>query len=1163
MLGRLLAGVLIGAAAIPVPAVAAGPSAAVGKEKGSEQAQSITLITGDVVRLAPVEGGKFAASVTPAAGRERVSFHTFEGDGGIRVVPSDAVPLIADGRVDAELFDVEHLVAEGYGDADSASLPLIVKGGTAGLRTAGAALAMTSIGATAVRPAKSSLAEFWKSQGGQARLSGATQIFLDGKVKAALDKSTAQIGAPTAWQQGLDGRGVKVAILDTGIDATHPDLAGKIAGTANFSSSPDVVDRFGHGTHVASTIAGSGAASGGSRKGVAYGSDLLIGKVLGDDGTGYESEIIAGMQWAVDSGAKVVNMSLGGGATDGLDPMSLAVDEISAASGALFVVAAGNEGADSSVGTPGAATDALTVGAVDRTDQIASFSSRGPRLGDLGLKPEITAPGVDIVAARAAGTTMGEPVDEFYTAASGTSMATPHVAGAAAIVAQQHPDWSGAKIKEALVSTAKTTTGPDVYAQGAGRVDLARVTTQAVTGTPIADYGVHTKGTSPATESKTITYTNSAATPVTLKLTAPTAVKLSAATVTVPAKATATVTATIDFAAQKPGKISGWISATATGITVTTAVGAVLDGPSHKVTVKAVNRSGQPTTVPVLDLRGDDSRFDTLGWLTPAGNTYELQEGTYLLDALIEDGAPLDEQVTFVTIPELKVDKDITVLVDARKGTPITIETPKPAEQQTVLSYYIHRTTGTGRSIAHGVMHFSTVQKVNVVPTKKVVEGSFEFSSRWQLVAPRVQTKVPGVSEPIDANLVGESPWFDGTRKYQLVKWGTKDVRGKAVLIPGSWETDENEQVIAAAKAGAAVALVVRPADHSAWTVFNPTIVERLPIVALAVAYDDGQRLVKKAPSTLDLTLTTSSPYLYDVLQVSKDRIPEKVVYKVTAANSMRITSSYADNGGFDWVREQRFGWRPWQTVAWNDTSRPVSTPSTREEWVSAGDSVWRHAVAHEYPWNTEGPLLGGFQGATTSYKAGAKSEKWGAAVVRPANVGSYRSGDVLHLQVPEFVDSDGHYELAEYGDNATGTLSRDGKQIADLAGGIGDVTTTAGQATYKLKVGTARSNEDWVYGTRTESEWTFKSKSEGDLPLLGVNYTPQALGVNLAFSAKLKSLKVEVSTNDGASWSRAVVIGTTAVVLPGRTPVSLRVTAEDTAGNALTQTVIRAYGRS
>jgi subtilisin family serine protease len=1165
MLSRLLVvGVLVGATAIPGPAAAAAAAPApAGSTPGTV---TITLITGDAVALTEV-GQRYAATVRPAPGREGVTFHTIETDGGLRVLPSDAIPLIDAGRLDTDLFDVERLVAQGYGDATSPALPLIVQGGAA-LRTPDVR-ALTSIGATAIRPAKDTLASFWKAQSATARTAGGPRIWLDGKVKPVLDRSTAQIGAPAAWQAGLDGRGVKVAVLDTGVDAGHPDLAGRIAAARNFSASEDTVDRFGHGTHVAATVAGSGAAAGGSRKGVAYGARLLIGKVLDDSGSGYESDIIQGMQWAVAEGAKVVNMSLGSSATDGTDPMSLAVDEISTASGALFVVAAGNEGADSTVGSPGAAPSALTVGAVDRDNKLADFSSRGPRRGDQGLKPEITAPGVGIVAARAAGTTMGTPVDDRYTAASGTSMATPHVAGAAALLAQQHSDWTGPKLKEALVSTARTAEAQSVYAQGAGRVDLARATTQRVTGTPVADFGLHSTGESPSVATRTVTYTNAGNAPVTLALSAPAGFTTDRATVTVPAAGSAPVVLSVDFAKQDQGRFSGWLRATAANTLVTTAVGATLDGPRHTVTVRAVDRSGSPAPVPALTIHGDDSRFDVLSYLDPEGRTYEVQEGTYLLDALIQDGAPLDEQATYASIPELKVDRDVEVLIDARKGTPIRIETPRPAEQQAVLSYYVHRVTGSGRAISHGVMHFSTVEQVNVLPSKKVARGSFEFSSRWQLVAPMVRTRVPGVSGPLDVNLFGNSPAYSGTRRFPLTTLGSGSVRGKAVLIPAT-EEDELAQIDAAAAAGAAAALLVRPAEQSAWTVFAPDA-EQLPVVSLVVAHDDGQRMLARAArpgATIDLTLTRSSPYLYDVIQVSTGRIPERVVHRVTTANSRRITTSYADNGGFDWVKEQRFGWRPWQTYSWNDTSRAVHTPSTREEWVSAGDAIWQHRVHHSYPWNSFGPLQGGFIEQPRSYRAGRERQSWAAPVVRPAapaGIVSTRTGDVLKLRVAEFVDRDGHYQT-DAPDPVAATLWRDGKVLAELPDAWQDVATTKGTAAYKLRLTTGRGGEDWQYGTRTATEWTFRSGADGPLPLLHVSYdAPRTVAphlLRLGFSAKLSSLRVEVSADDGTSWRPAVTVGDAAWIPGGRTPVSLRVTAKDRGGDTVTQTVIRAYGR-
>jgi subtilisin family serine protease len=107
------------------------------------------------------------------------------------------------------------------------------------------------------------------------------------------------------------------------------------------------------------------------------------------------------------------------------------------------------------VGVPGAADAALTVGAVNKQDQLAGFSGRGPLKDTFAVKPEITAPGVGIVDARAADTSMGTPVDGNYTSANGTSMATPHVSGAAAILARRHPDWTADRLKQVLVSTAK------------------------------------------------------------------------------------------------------------------------------------------------------------------------------------------------------------------------------------------------------------------------------------------------------------------------------------------------------------------------------------------------------------------------------------------------------------------------------------------------------------------------------------------------------------------------------------------------------------------------------------------------------------------------------------------------------------------------------------
>ncbi|MEU8301734.1 S8 family serine peptidase [Micromonospora sp. NPDC048909] len=1190
----------------------------------------ITLITGDQVDLVQAAPGRVAATVRPGPGRERIIFHTVEADGGLRVLPSDVVPYLSAGVLDPDLFDVQELAADGYGDAAQGSLPLIVRyqepaaGRVRPLAGATDARPLESINGAALRVGKGDLGGLWttlranpqaRTAGSPARLgAGVARIWLDGKVRPALEHSVPQIGAPAAWAAGRDGKGVRVAVLDTGVDSTHPDLAGRIAEAQDFSGSGSARDGHGHGTHVAATIAGSGAASDGLRKGVAPGAQLLVGKVLDDGGSGYSSSIIAGMEWAAHSGAKVVSMSLGGSASDGTDPMSQAVNDLTAETGALFVIAAGNEGTPRSVGSPGAATAALTVGAVDRDDNLADFSSRGPRLGDNGLKPEITAPGVGIIAARAAGTTMGTPVGDAYTTASGTSMATPHVAGAAAILAQDHPDWTAGKLKDALVSTTKANPELTVFEQGGGRVDVARALSQRVYGSATADFGrISTGG---ATVERSVTYTNGTTAPQTLRLALdlrnldsgaaePDGVTVGGGEVTVPAGGSVAVPLRADPAKLARGPHGGWLVATgADGVAVRTAVGLTLSGPVHTVTVKVLDLQGQPGLAPVLTLFGEQPESDFIGWV--GGETQvQVEEGPYLVEALIEHGAPLDEQITLATDPELMVTRDVTVVLDPRKGTPVRIETPKPAEQRAAISFYEHRIFGNGRQVDHGVMTFSTIQQVNVTPTRAVRQGEFEFSSRWQLVAPMVDAKISGVSGPLDINLMGHSPAPTGRQKLPLVWAGTGTpaeltrVRGAAALLVTNPDASEEEQIAAAAAAGAKSVLIVRPADQSAWTVWTPEG-DRLPVPALAVANDDGQPLIaaaRKGRATIDLTLTVDSPYLYDVWQVSKGRVPERIVHTVTAKNTAEVTAHYGDVGGSEWATEQRFGWRPWQETSWNDDQRLVRTGTTRQELVSAGDAWWQHRVLHRVTWSW-GRLLGGLTQQPRRYAADDRdTESWHAPVIRPAVPAGgavpvpTRTGDNLDLRVAEFVDAEGNYSPAgggEEADTVEARLSRDGKQIADLSGGWAPVPTTAESARYRLDLATRRSSDEWRYATRTETAWQFTSaRPAGDaakpLPLLQVDYqvpadlrgevrggTSHKLGLTLRQPTGVSaptgtSLRVEVSFDGGKKWRSVPVHGSgtrfTATVPAGRGAVSLRVHAGDRAGNTVDQTVIDAYG--
>lgn len=300
-------------------------------------------------------------------------------------------------------------------------------------------------------------------------------IWPDLPVYTMLNDSVSVVRAPRVWESGFTGQDVTVAVVDTGIDVDHTDFEGRIAAVTDFTGEgPD--DNNGHGTHVASIAAGSGAASDGMYRGVAPGASIIAARVLRGDGSGRQSDVMAGIEWAVDQGADVINLSLGGPPTpcDGTDALSVLVDAAVDA-GVTLVVAAGNSGPGPlTVGSPGCARNAITIGASvsdpdSEYDAVAEFSSRGPT-GDGRRKPDLILPGVGIIAARADGTSLGQVIDDYYTSLQGTSMATPHAVGIVALLLAANPDLEPEEIKRRLMTGARSLR-LEGNIQGTGRGD--------------------------------------------------------------------------------------------------------------------------------------------------------------------------------------------------------------------------------------------------------------------------------------------------------------------------------------------------------------------------------------------------------------------------------------------------------------------------------------------------------------------------------------------------------------------------------------------------------------------------------------------------------------------------------------------------------------------
>ena len=335
-----------------------------------------------------------------------------------------------------------------------------------------------------------------------ASLPGVHGISLDRRVHGTLERTGATVGAGWVRENlGFDGTGIGIAIIDSGVANWHDDLgSSRVARFVDFVNfQPAAYDDYGHGTHVAGIIAGSGHDSEGRRRGIAPGATLLVEKVLDAAGQGYISNVIAAIDYAIANkdllGIRILNLSVAAGVYESYttDPLTLAARRAVEA-GIVVVSAAGNLGKSASgqiqyggVGAPGNAPWVITVGAsshngtIDRSDDtVAAFSSRGPSAIDFQAKPDLVAPGVGIESIAEAGSTLWNTkplmrlwgtvptATEPYLSLSGTSMAAPVVSATIALMLQANPTLTPNLVKAVLQFTAESQASYNGLTQGAG-----------------------------------------------------------------------------------------------------------------------------------------------------------------------------------------------------------------------------------------------------------------------------------------------------------------------------------------------------------------------------------------------------------------------------------------------------------------------------------------------------------------------------------------------------------------------------------------------------------------------------------------------------------------------------------------------------------------------
>ncbi|TDN87768.1 S8 family serine peptidase [Microbacterium sp. BK668] len=1206
-----LAGLGLAAPANAAPANGAPPSeAATTTPPTRADEHTVTLITGDRVHVTTLPGGERVVDVetaVPGAG-----YRTLTVDDELLVLPDGVEEYLAAGLVDRDLFNVSRLIEYGYDDARVDATPVILELAT-GPSTFAAeepvpgievGIPLESIGGAAAQAAHDDAAATWSALthadgptpfgAGPALGGGIEAIHLDGKVEATLDSSVPWTGAPEAWAQGFTGDGVTVAVLDTGYDDTHPDLAGRVLpDSASFVPGEEVAwDPNGHGTHVASTIAGTGAAGGGAQRGVADGADLLVGKILDATGEGQDSWVIAGMEWAAER-APIVSMSIGSmSPSDGADVMDEALNRIAEQTGALFVVAAGNFGAPETIGSPGAAREAFTVASVDDpSGSLSWFSSQGPLTRSGVLKPDIAGPGNDVTAARSADSAGEGP----YIAMSGTSMATPHVSGAAAIVKQQHPDYTAAQLRAVLASSAKDL-GLTSYQAGAGGLDVAAAVDATVVAAGSGDFGLLSWGEDASPIERTIEYTNRGAAEVTVDL-APTlqdstpgggggdsagALTLETTTLTIPAGETRSVTVTADPSAVAPGtQHTGALVASIGGAAVArTALGLLVESERYDLTLTATGFHGEPVDTIAVVYNADTGDYDFV-WVS-GERTVRLPKGRWSVSTYAEIAREADTMTSvFLGDPDVMLDSDQTVALDARTAEQVSVDVGK-----TGLEQLVRRMDSSVIGFENGMLVATWVDELWAQPQEASDAVAFDFTTRWRLVHDRLTVTV-GKHRLDVIPQAGATP-FEGDLKATVVDAGigtpealaAAGVAGRIAFATLSPELTPTQQTANAAAAGAVMLLLANDADSefSTW-VGAEDFTSLAPIPVAGISGVQGgviRQEIARHPAKATVHGEPYSSEVWDLARYATDAVPQDLRYR--PGDLARVDTTFYGHKG-DLVGELRWDRKPTGSYGFG---LPVTTQRgmERTDWIDPSLDWYQQAFTVHGGWEV--------RDVPRSYEPGQHTEtSYFGPIVRPfVGEGFWAPARVsagLSINIPAWGDGGDirHTGTMDvFSPEPTASISTDlylDGQLVKTSPFPDTNYWETPDGTSDVRVVTTATHDGSVLpsSTKTVSDWTFRTTGTADdwsnrfLPMLQAWYDVDLDATGLAGAGRKKGagvpLALEVGHVAGAEDSAPVTTTKLEVRVAGGqwATVPLELESRDTSGPGEAPDGIFAEGRA